>query len=242
MRALPFQHFGLGLRIRKPERGAVVMRDREPKALRREGEPARGRRQFERLRFALAVGDLRELAGRPRDRRHPGRARHGRSISSSDRRRPYARCAGGVDLHHLAVVAAGDDAGAVARRRQDAAVMQRDALRHVAIGGTSRAASSASMNAASSPRKCIAIRPAGRPAASGRRRRAYRTAFGHHRTPLDSRGRGIAAAKGLVPLRGDERIGSSHAVSKPVRIFSSGRCRPMNTSRLSRFSSSFHGR
>ena len=42
VRALPFQEFRRGLRVRKPHRHAVVVGDREPHALRREGEPADG--------------------------------------------------------------------------------------------------------------------------------------------------------------------------------------------------------
>ena len=49
MRALPFERLGRRLcAFGKPERHAVVMRDREPKALRREGEPADGRGHLER--------------------------------------------------------------------------------------------------------------------------------------------------------------------------------------------------
>ena len=44
------------------------MRDGEPKALRREGQPGDGRRRLERARLALAGEHMRGLAGRPGDR------------------------------------------------------------------------------------------------------------------------------------------------------------------------------
>ena len=68
MRALPLQRLGRGLGVRKPQRRAVVVRDREPEALRREGEPADGRGRRRALLLALAGAHEGVLAGRPGDR------------------------------------------------------------------------------------------------------------------------------------------------------------------------------
>src|SRR3569832_1456607 len=67
MRALPFEEFRLGGGVGKPERHAIVMRDRETEALRREGETRDCRWRFERARLTLAGNDARDLAGRPCD-------------------------------------------------------------------------------------------------------------------------------------------------------------------------------
>ena len=68
VRALPLQHLGRGLRVRKPQRHAVVVGDGEPQPLGREGKPADGRGHVERARLALAGLHEGRLAGRPGDR------------------------------------------------------------------------------------------------------------------------------------------------------------------------------
>ena len=87
VRALPLQHLGRGLRVRKPQRHAVVVGDGEPHALRRERQPADGGGHLERARLALA-GHARRPACRPTRRpRRPGRRRHGRSSGAWRRSR-----------------------------------------------------------------------------------------------------------------------------------------------------------
>ena len=67
MRALPFQRLRPGVRARKPQARAVVMRDGEPVALGHEGQPARGRRQVERFCLATGAPCARDAAGGPGD-------------------------------------------------------------------------------------------------------------------------------------------------------------------------------
>ena len=68
MRAGPFQDLRASRHVGKPQRHAVVMRDRKPHAFRCERQPADGRRDFEEFLLALSVANERDLAGRPRHR------------------------------------------------------------------------------------------------------------------------------------------------------------------------------
>ena len=127
MRALPGEHLGRGLGVGKPERHAAVMRDREPQAFRREGEPADARRQVERLDLALGGAHERLLAGAPGDNAvRPERDAIDPAMLGVGRQR--LACALRVGHNHLAVVAAGQNARAVARNGEDAALMHCDAL------------------------------------------------------------------------------------------------------------------
>ena len=107
--------------------------------------------------------DLRRdsLAGRPCGRAVRASATWSIHLASVDRTRVLA---GGVDLHHLAVVTAGDDAGAVGCRRENAAVMQGDAC---LLRRRARPCSALlrRTNTAVSPRKCTAMTG---PSATGR--------------------------------------------------------------------------
>ena len=88
MRALPFELSGVALRVRKPERDAVVVGDREPKALRRERQSADGRGRLERCARARPCRSARRPACRPTRRpRRPARARHDRSSGAWRRSR-----------------------------------------------------------------------------------------------------------------------------------------------------------
>ena len=91
------------------------MRDGQPEAFRQEGKATGRRGQVERFEVALGVCHLHAFAARP-----CGRAvRSDRDVIDPSALwvgEDQARCAGAVDLHHLAVVAAGDDARAVGRR------------------------------------------------------------------------------------------------------------------------------
>jgi hypothetical protein len=55
MRAGPFQKFRLRRHVGKPQRHAVVMRDRQPQALWRERQPADGRGHVEGFSLALPL-------------------------------------------------------------------------------------------------------------------------------------------------------------------------------------------
>ena len=68
MRAFPFQRLGRALRVREPERDAVVMRDGEANTLRGERQSADGRWHLEHALGTLAAARKRLLARRPRDR------------------------------------------------------------------------------------------------------------------------------------------------------------------------------
>ena len=173
MRALPFELFRRGLRrVGKPQRGAVVMRDGKPKALRQEGEPADGRRRFE---FAQLLG-LHEgrLAGRPGDRA-VGRQRDMIDPAMFRIGRERAGLALRVGRDHAAVVAAADDALAIGGRGEDRAVMDGDPPR-LAVGSPR----TPSLPRRARTRRCgqenARQRPRRPPPADGcdRRRRRYR--------------------------------------------------------------------
>jgi hypothetical protein len=68
VRALPLQHLGRGLRVRKPHRHAVVMGNGEAHTLRRKGQSADGGLHLDRTRLALAGQNERRFSGRPRRR------------------------------------------------------------------------------------------------------------------------------------------------------------------------------
>ena len=143
MRALPIEDLGRPLHVREPERGAVVMRQGEPVALRREGEPAHGRGRREGLFAALFVARRDALA----DRKGEAAARvQGERVDPAfclgeGFRRAVRSCRGDT-----AIIAAGDDARPVARRQQHRAAGVRrhapaGAVRdeeHVAIGERQR--------------------------------------------------------------------------------------------------------
>ena len=65
MRAGPGQEFRRGRHVGKPQRRTVVVRDREPQALRRKRKPTNGRGHLDRLLLGLAALDEGGLAGRP---------------------------------------------------------------------------------------------------------------------------------------------------------------------------------
>ena len=218
MRALPGECLRRGLRVRKPERHAAVVRDRDAQALRREREPAGARRQVERFHLALGVAHEGLLAGRPchravrpeRDAIDPAVLRVGRK--RLDR-------SGRICRDDLAVIAAGDDAIAVGHGRQNAATMNLNALlaavrRHEQQRLLAEHEGSATFRGNARPR------PARRPQPASRDRRS---------TECCSAGRTRDQNAAIV-------------LSKPLRIFSSGRLRPMNTTRLVRFSSARHSR
>ena len=119
MRALPGERLGLRIRVRKPERRAVVMRDREPQALRREGKPAHGRGHF-KLSLALVGADEGGLSDRPRDRaRRPERDLIDPLSAGIGERFPLAFDVGGDEL---AVIARGENPLSVAGRGEDRAL------------------------------------------------------------------------------------------------------------------------
>ena len=87
VRALPLQQLGRGLRVRKPHRHAVVMGDREPHALRREGQPADGGLHLDRC-AARPCRPTRMRTCRPtRPPRRRGRRRLDRSSGAWHRSR-----------------------------------------------------------------------------------------------------------------------------------------------------------
>lgn len=116
MGTLPFQGFRLGLHVWEPEGGAVVMGDRQPVTFGREGKAARGGGHFEVLFPPLVVaGDdpLARSIGKGTtcidgERVDPGTFGFGqgfrRAVSTRD--------------GHTAVIAAGDEALAVAGPNQ----------------------------------------------------------------------------------------------------------------------------
>ena len=168
MRALPFQRLGIGLGIGKPERRAVVVRDREAEALGRERERADGREP--RPATSRAPLPARAKACLPADQ---ATAPAGPTATWSIQRRLASvatrlALAGGVGRHDLAVIAAGDDAAAVARRRQDGAAMDGDALRLAVARRQQRAPPRPARRRRCSLRKCMPTTPA--PASTGRMR------------------------------------------------------------------------
>ena len=125
MRAGPFQKFRLRRHVGKPQRHAVVMRDRHAQAFRRERQPADGRGRIEGFLLALAAADERRLARRPRHRAI-GMQRDIVDPAPLGVGREHRDLALGVERDDLAVIAAGDDARAVGRRAQDGAAMDGD--------------------------------------------------------------------------------------------------------------------
>src|SRR5262245_63075264 len=66
MRSLPFEPFGLSAgRVRKPERGAVVMRDRKTEAFRQKAKSGNGRGRLKRPQLTFLRADMCSFAGRP---------------------------------------------------------------------------------------------------------------------------------------------------------------------------------
>ena len=65
---LPFIEIGRGRRVREPQRDAVVMGDRKPIPLGREGEAAHARGGAEAFHLALVVARIGRLSRRPGDR------------------------------------------------------------------------------------------------------------------------------------------------------------------------------
>ena len=148
-----------------------------------------------------------------------------------------------VGGHDLAVVAAGDDALAVRRRRQDRA----------GVVAARRCAPSLRDQQqrllAEHERRSIAEEPHGDDRHPGRDRpRAPATEGMSVRVSVSSLphpgSRKRERVMGARPRTRAVRRAADHArqLSKPCRIFSSGRLRPMKTARLSRFSPSFQGR
>ena len=118
MRALPDQRLRLGAgRVGKPERGAVVMRDRKPKTFRRKGEPRDCGSCIERPHLAFRRPHEGGLAGRPGD----GAVGPERDVIDPAFLlvgRDNGVLAGLLGRNDLAVVAAGDDALAVGCARE----------------------------------------------------------------------------------------------------------------------------
>src|SRR6185312_8575356 len=125
----------------------------------------------------------------------------------------------GIDRHHLAIIAAGDDALAVRNRAEDAAAMHGDA-RDVAFRIHERDIFLGADKAGTLAEKM-----------HGRRRRANRN--GAHAV-------GDGCDGGLPAARLERAHHVVMQLSKPSRIACSGNSRPMKTSRLSRGSPSFH--
>ena len=125
MGALPLQSLRLALRVRKPEREAVVVGDGETQAFRGEGQPPDGRRHLERALRALGGAHARLPTRRPRERAG-GAHRHVvdpalLGIGGENGAFPL-----GVGRHHLAVVAAGHDTLRISGRGEDGAVVHGD--------------------------------------------------------------------------------------------------------------------
>ena len=164
MRAFPFQRLGRALRVREPERDAVVMRDGEANTFRGERQSADGRWHLEHALGTLAAARKRLLARRPRDRA----VRADRHMVD-----PAALAVGG---HHRAVALASVDttlpSSPPVTMRPASAVEHRmappctAAVRTSPVFGTNSSASSPSTNTAVWPRKCAAT--TGASALSGR--------------------------------------------------------------------------
>src|ERR1019366_8530504 len=128
MRALPFEILrGRTGRIGKPERGAVVVRDGETKAFRRESKPRHRRWRFERAQRALFSANEGGLARRPGDGAI-GPERHLIDPAPLVVGGDNLVLAVGIGGDQLAVVAAGNDAGAVGYAGEDATLMHEDAM------------------------------------------------------------------------------------------------------------------
>ena len=154
---------GAPWRVGEPQRRAVVMRDRKPKAFRHERQARRRSRAPRALRRSSLP--LRTKAVLPADQATAPSGPTPRGRSSGAWHRSRARCVrAGVGRHHLAVVAAGDDARAVRAERG----CRRRGRACGAVAFRRRAA--APPRPARKPRCCRgnARRPPRAPAATGR--------------------------------------------------------------------------
>ena len=220
MRAGPGQEFGRSFHVGKPQGHAVVMRDREPQAFRREGKPADGRGHVERFLLGLAALDGRGLAGRPgegavgvqRHRVDPAPLRVGGE---------QRHLALGVERDDLAVVAAHDEALAVEGGGENAAAVHGD------LGDLTLGVDQGDVLLAADEGGAVA--------------QEVRRGHGHaERNGLDAVGDGDD--RGGIGRRRELFHHETMQLSKPLRMASSGNSRPMKTRRLSRGSPSFHFR
>ena len=217
VRAGPFQPLRRRNHVRKPQRHAVVVGEREPQALRRECKRADARRRLERLVLALVPAHERGLAGGPCNRAV------GMDRDVVD---PAAFCVGHenralalrIERDHVAVVAAGDDPRTIRSRRQDRAAVNGD-RNLLAVAGNERDVSSSPTNAARSPMKYTAATGAS-------------MVTGRTRSTAEATERSCGGSSSLIM-----RLRTSQSLREST---SSGNSRPMNTRRLSRFSSGFH--
>src|SRR5258705_9386 len=125
MRSRPFQNFGLRRHVGKPQRRAVIMRDRKAQALRRECQSADGRGHLERFFLGLPAADNGGLAGRPRH----GPFRMKRDIVDPAPfrvSREQRDLAFDIERDQLAIIAADHDALTIASGAKDAAAMDDD--------------------------------------------------------------------------------------------------------------------
>src|SRR5579871_565398 len=107
MRAFPSECFGLCIGVRKPEGGAVVMRDRKPQSFGCEGEPSHGRGHFE-TPLALIGAHKSCLSRRPCDcARRPERDLIDPFAPAS---REYLLLAVDIGGNQLAIIARGENA------------------------------------------------------------------------------------------------------------------------------------
>ena len=218
MRAFPFQEFRLRAHVGKPQRHAVVMRDREPHALGRKRQTAHRRRHIQRFLIAFRIADKGSLSGRPR---------HRTIVMERDVVDPAPLGIGCQDFdmgfrikrHQLAIVAAHDNALAVGGRTQDAAAMHGNGIRLTA-----------------SRQRDVFFRADERRDVAKEMHSGRRCIQRNLGDPISDRNNG-----GLFRRQAEVR---HHAMvfSKPSRIACSGNSRPMNTTRLSRFSSLRHFR
>ena len=213
-RCEPFQASisGAACAFGKPQRHAAVVRDREPQALRREREPADARRQVERFRSRPW-----RCARTPACRRDQATAPSGPSATRSIQR--CLASVASVSLSPFASVATTLPSSPPVRMRVPSLAAARmpppcTATRCSApSGATNSSASSPSTNDGASAEEM-----------HGDDRRARRD-----RLACDRRRRGLLAVR--VESR-HQATSRPRMLSKPLRIFSSGRLRPMNTTRL----------
>ena len=220
MRSRPFQPFRRRRHVGKPQRHAVVMRDRQPQSFRRESQTADSGFHLVRLLLALGGADERRLAHRPRHRAIAvQRNVVDPAVLGIGRQR--GDVAVPRDLHQLAVVAAGDDALAVRCHAKHGAIVDRQPRRLAFACGESHG-----FFGANEGRDVAEEMNSGNRAADLHRQ--------HTICNRSNRGRIFRQSKR-----------THHVVthcSKPSRIACSGNSRPMNTSRLSRGSPSFQAR
>ncbi len=220
MRARPFQNLRIGRHIGKPQRHAVVMRDREPHAFRRERKPADRRRRIEEFLLALAAADKGGLAGRPR---------HRAIGMQRDIVDPASFCVGReqrdlaliVQCNELAVIAAHNDALAVRCRAENPSAVDGD-RRNLAVR--------------SNHRNAFLGADKGRALAEEMHR-----GDGHaERDRMHPVGDGYDGGGAIAGVEFFHHVVIQR--SKPSRMTCSGSSRPMKTSRLSRGSPSFQAR